>query len=1174
MLNKLIKLCLNNQFIVLIVLLITIAWGLIVAPFNFNLDWLPRNPIPVDAIPDIGENQQIVFTKWEGRSPKDVEEQITYPLTASLLAISNVKTVRSYSMFGFSTIYVIFDEKAEYYWSRTRVLEKLNSLSSGLIPEGVTPTLGPDATALGQIFWYTLEGHDESGNPTGGWDLQELRSIQDWTVRYALQSVDGVAEVSSIGGFVKEYQIDVNPNKIKEYDISLTDVYNAVRSSNKDVGARTIEINRSEYVVRGVGTLQSVEDIESIPVKVVNNTPLYLKDIANISIGPQLRRGVLDKGGSEAVGGIVVARYGENPLSTIEKVKSKINEISVGLPKKTLDDGRISQVSIIPFYDRTELINETLNTLNMTLKNEILITIIVILIMVMHFRSSLVISGMLPLTVLVTFIGMKLFDVDANIVALSGIAIAIGTVVDIGIVVTENILKHVKSTKNYSKEVVFKAVSEVSGAVFTAIMTTVISFIPVFTMIGTEGKLFKPLAYTKTFALIASVLIAFIILPTVIYNLMKLKHQQKTRLQILERYPWMINGITICMIAFILSSTWSPLSLDKSLFSNFIFTLFTIGIILGGISIYIKKYPVLLKWALDNKSKFLSIPIFTILFGLIVWIGTKPITNWLPQSIKSSSVVVKLDHMFPGIGKEFMPHLDEGSFLYMPTTMPHAGMEESLDVLQTLDKAMYSIPEVDMVVGKIGRADSPLDPAPLNMVETIVTYKPKYTVDKNGERIRQWREHIHTADDIWNELVKVAQIPGTTSAPKLQPISARLVMLQSGLRAPMGIKVRGPDLKTIEEFGYELERYLKNAPGVKREMVFFEKVIGKPYLEVHLDREAIAKYGISIDQAQNTIEIALGGKPITTMIEGRARYPVRVRYMHDYRDNVESLENVLISGKNGVQIPLKQLSTIKYVKGPQVIKSEDTFLTGYVLFDKLDDLAEVDVVKNTESYLKELIKSGDLVVPSGVSYSFAGSYQNQIRSMNTLKLVLPLALMLIVIILYIHFKNIATSFITFGGVFLAWSGGFIMLWLYGQNWFLNFDLFGINFRDLFHVHPVNLSVAVWVGFLALFGIATDDGVLVSTVLEQQFIKKKPKTISAVRKNTVKAAMRRIRPAMMTTATTLLALLPILTSSGRGSDVMIPMAIPSFGGMLVAILTTLFVPVIYALRKEFLLKRNK
>ncbi|MGY8781268.1 MAG: efflux RND transporter permease subunit [Fidelibacterota bacterium] len=1169
MLNKLIKYCLNNSLVVGVLLTGVVLWGMMVAPFDWKLGDLPRDPIPVDAIPDIGENQQIVFTKWPGRSPQDIEDQITYPLTTALLGVPDVKTVRSFSMFGFSSIYVIFNENAEFYWSRSRILEKLNSLPSGTLPNNVQPTLGPDATALGQVFWYTLEGQNKDGKPTGGWDLQELRTIQDWTVRYALQSANGVAEVASIGGFVKEYQIDVNPIAMREHGIQLTDVFNAVRQSNLDVGARTIEVNRVEYMVRGLGFIKSLEDIEYTVVKSENNVPIYIKDVAHVALGPALRRGVLDKEGAEAVGGVVVARYGENPLATIKSVKEKIKEISPGLPSKTLSDGTVSKVAVVPFYDRTALIYETLGTLNHALRDEILITIIVILMMVMHFRSSLLISSMLPLTVLVVFIGMKLFKVDANIVALSGIAIAIGTIVDMGIVVTENILRHLEKSKEKTKDVIIKAVSEVSGAVITAVSTTVVSFLPVFTMMGAEGKLFKPLAYTKTFALVASVIIALTILP-VLANLLlgkKKKSVFKLEFEILKRYPRLGNGFVIFLVIIILANTWAPLGLTKGFFLNLIFVVSLIGVIMSGITAFIKVYPRLLRWALDHKAKALSFPGFVTIFGLVVWLGFETFTGWMPNFLLSTRPIVTMNHAFPGLGKEFMPPLDEGSFLYMPTTMPHAGMEESIDVLQVLDKALYSVPEVISVVGKIGRVDSPLDPAPLSMVESIVAYKPEYGVDKNGETIRLWRDHIRSSDDIWDELVKVAQIPGTTSAPKLQPISTRLVMLQSGMRAPMGIKVKGPDLESIESFGLVLEKHLKNAPGVKADMVFADRIVGKPYLEIDINRKSIARYGIALQQVQHAIEVAVGGMPITTTVEGRERYPVRVRYMREFRDKIESLDNILIPTPSGAQIPLIQLADVNYVRGPQVIKSEDTFKMGYVLFDKQNDWAEVDAVESAQDYLNELIQNGTIKVPNGVSYIFAGSYENQIRASKKLAVVLPLALTMIFLILYFQFKRVSTTLIVFIGIFVAWSGGFTMLWLYGQDWFLNFGIFGENMREIFQINPVNLSVAVWVGFLALFGIATDDGVMISTYLEQQFDEDKPKTVQDIREATVQAGTRRIRPAMMTTATTILALMPILTSTGRGADVMIPMAIPSFGGMVFAILTTFVVPILYSMIRE-------
>ncbi|MHC4126103.1 MAG: efflux RND transporter permease subunit, partial [Planctomycetota bacterium] len=529
MLDKVIRFCLENKLVVSLALSVLIGWGILVAPFDWKLDFLPRGPVPVDAIPDIGENQQIVFTEWPGRSPQDIEDQITYPLTSTLLGVPGVKTIRSYSVFGFSSIYVIFNEDVDFYWSRSRLLEKLNSLPAGTLPQGLQPALGPDATALGQVFWYTLEGRDKDGNPTGGWDLDELRSIQDWYVRYALMGAEGISEVASVGGHVKEYQIDVDPDAMRAFGVGLDEIFQAVKSSNVDVGARTIEINKVEYVIRGLGFIKGLSDIEKTVIKVRDNVPVYIKDVATISFGPALRRGVLDKGGAEAAGGVVVVRFGYNPLQAIKNVKEKIKELSPGLPQKTLPDGTVSQVKIVPFYDRSGLIYETLGTLETALTEEILVTIIVIIVLVMHLGSSVLISATLPLAVLCCFIAMKLFKVDANIVALSGIAIAIGTIVDMGIVICENIIRHLKEAgENENKlEVIHRASSEVAGAVLTAVATTVVGFLPVFTMTGPEGKLFKPLAFTKTFALIASVIVAITIIPPAAHILFTRKFNLK-----------------------------------------------------------------------------------------------------------------------------------------------------------------------------------------------------------------------------------------------------------------------------------------------------------------------------------------------------------------------------------------------------------------------------------------------------------------------------------------------------------------------------------------------------------------------------------------------------------------------------------------------------------------------
>lgn len=1216
MLNSFIRFFLENKLVAWLLLLLFIGWGLVTAPFDFGLQGLPRDPVAVDAIPDIGENQQIVFTKWMGRSPQDVEDQITYPLTTALLGIPNVKSVRSNSMFGFSSIYIIFNDDVEFYWSRSRILEKLNSLPANTLPDGVQPALGPDATALGQIYWYTLEGHDNKGNPTGGWDLHELRSIQDFYVRYGLSSAEGVAEVASIGGFVKEYQVDVDPDAMKANNITLEQVMKAIKGSNIDVGAQTIEINMAEYFVRGLGYVKNIEDIEKSVIKVNDNVPIRIGDIAKVHLGPATRRGVLDKSGAEAVGGVVVARYGANPLEVIQNVKSKIEEIGPGLPTKTLADGTVSQVEIVPFYDRTQLINETIGTLQEALTLEILITIIVVILMLLNLKSSILVAGTLPVAVLMCFIAMRYFGVDANIVALSGIAIAIGTMVDMGIVLTESMVNRMEENRDESLlETIYEATTEVASAVLTAVATTVISFLPVFTMEAAEGKLFKPLAYTKTFALIASIIVAITIIPPLAHTLFSIKSNRRvgtylanilaiiagivvlifyqpflgtililvgmagivsqmlgsarfTKLSKFSKpFTILINITYALVVAWLLASVWMPLGVNKSTFTNFFFVALIAGCLIGLFYIVIHFYENILRFLLRFKILFL------IVVSLIVWQGFIVLQN---------------------TGEEFMPSLDEGSFLLMPTSMPHSGMQENIKNLRLLDMAVTSIPEVETVVGKAGRVNSPLDPAPMSMYENVILYKSEYKTDENGHRIRfkyengeyirnekgelipdekgryyrQWRDEINSPDDIWNEIVGATKIPGVTSAPKLQPIETRLVMLQTGMRAPMGIKVRGSDLKTIEAFGLELEKYLKEVEGVKDAAVFADRIVGKPYLLLDINREAISRHGLTIEQVQQYIQAAVGGMTMTTTVEGRERYAIRIRYPREMRDNPDALQRIYLPTASGNQIPLGDLVTIRYEQGAQAIKSEDGFLIGYVLFDREKEYSEVEVVNNAQRYLESQIEQGILEVPAGINYRFAGNYEQQVRASKRLSIVLPIALVLIFLIIYFQFRSIPISLMVFSGVAIAFSGGFIMIGLYDTDWFLNFNMFGTNMRDLFQIQTVNLSVAVWVGFLALFGIATDDGVLVATFLQDSFKKNKPDTVKEIRDAVVEGGLRRVRPAMMTTATTILALLPVLTSTGRGADIMLPMAIPSFGGMTLQMITMFTVPVLYSLWEEW------
>jgi Cu(I)/Ag(I) efflux system membrane protein CusA/SilA len=1322
-LDRTIRFFLAQKLVVILLVLLVALAGAAVAPFDWRLEWLPRRPVPVDAIPNLGENQQIVFTEWPGRSPQDVEDQVTYPLTVALLGVPGVRDVRSLSSFGFSMIFLIFDEGVEFYWSRARILEKLNSLPGGLLPDDTQPALGPDATALGQIFWYSLEGRDPGGAPAGGWDLHELRTVQDWYVRYGLLAAEGISEVASIGGFVQEYQIDVNPDAMRAYGVTLDQVYGAVAKSNLDVGARVTEINRIEYILRGVGFVTGLHDLEEAVVAVgADRVPIRVRDVAVTALGPAERRGVLTQGGAEAVGGVVVVREGSNPLTAIRHVKERIAEISPGLPAKAVVDWRrttlaeveafaraeglgavsggaaaaldqsawlawlrarppetwppwvtVSQLQIVPFYDRTGLIHETLGTLNDALLQQILVTVIVVIVMVLHLRSAVIISAMLPLAVCICFLCMKLFAVDSNIVSLAGIAIAIGTIVDMGIIVTENVLKHLKEAPADEPrlEVVYRAAREVGSAVLTAISTTVISFLAVFTMTGAEGKMFTPLAFTKTFVLMGSVVAALTVVPAALHVLVAgrldwrrwrrwllsglglaamaavalglarqwtgvwiagllllavvIVHLVRDRLPerprvALDRFdgalaavtriaPWVASFLAVLAVGWVLTVVWEPLGPERGFGRNAVFVTLLVGGLLGLFFVFQYVYAPILRFGLNHKFLFLAFPTVLVLLGATVWLGVDRTFGFVsaaarhvglrPETLRASAPWSWAAHEFPGLGREFMPPLDEGSFLWMPTTMPHASIGEGLEVLRHQDMAIAALPEVESVTGKLGRAESALDPAPTTMIETLIAYKPEYATDEAGRRInfrydrtrgqfardeegrlipdpdgrpfRQWRDHIHSPQDIWEEIVRAAQIPGTTSAPKLQPIETRLVMLQTGMRAAMGIKLRAPDLATLERMAVALEGLVRQVPAVDPATVNAERVVGKPYFEIEIDRAAISRYGLNIVDVQEVIGVALGGRTITTTVEGRERFPVRVRYPRELRDDPESIRRVLLTAMDGTPIPLGEVAEIRFTRGPEMIRSEDTFLTAYITFGPRPGLPEVEVVEQVRNFLDGKVRGGELVVPPGVSWRFAGNYEHQLRAARTLAVILPVSLLLIFLILYFQFNSVATTLIVFSGIAVAWAGGFTMIYFYGQEWFANFEIFGVNMRALFQLHAINLSVAVWVGFLALFGIATDDGVVIATYLTQSFEKRRTETVAQLRAATVAAGLRRVRPCLMTSATTILALLPVLTATGRGADIMIPMAIPSLGGMSLVMLTMFTVPVLFCLVEEIKLK---
>lgn len=1171
MLKSIIRYFLENRIITAFVLIAIILGGLATAPFAWHGGLVPRDPIAVDAIPDIGDNQQIVATEWMGRSPKDIQEQITYPLCTSLLGIPGVKTIRSTSMFGMSFIYIIFNDDVEFYWSRSRILEKLNSLPADLLPDGVQPTLGPDATALGQIFWYTLEGRDpKTGKPTGGWDPQELRTIQDYYVRYGLSAADGVSEVASVGGYVKEYQVDLDPDAMKAHGVNIMQVMLAVKNSNIDVGTGTMEVNKAEYLIRGLGYIKSLEDLENAAITSRNGVPVRVKDVAKVNFGPGDRRGGLDKEGQEAVGGVVVARYGSNPMDVINHVKEKIAEMESGMPEKTLKDGTVSKVTVVPFYDRTQLIRETIGTLEEALTHEVLICIIVVLILVLNLRASAVIAGMLPLAVICTFIVMKVVGVEANIVALSGIAIAIGVMVDVGVVMMENVVRKLEARGEQSavsgkelEQVIYEGVGEVSSAVLTAMATTVVSFIPVFAMQAQEGKMFHPLAFTKTFALLSALLLGFLVLPTLAYWIFSLRggrlaawFTKENRCPVfLRRYGnLLLIGIVVVLAVYLLADMWLPLGPDNGIILNTLFVAGIVAFILGLLWLLVIWYERILRWCLSHRLLFMTVPIATLVCGVLIW---------------------------RQCGQEFMPTLDEGSFMLMPTSMPHTGVDENIRYSKILDRRIKAIPEVESVVGKWGRVNSALDPAPIQMYETVINYKPEYELDENGHRKlfedgyhRQWRPEIRTADDIWEEIAKVTRIPGVTGSPKLQPIATRQVMLSTGLKAPMGLKIYGPDLASIEQAGLQFEKVMRQIPEINSASVYYDRASGAPYIEIKLDREKLSRYGIQVGDVQSILSTAIGGMSEGNTVEGRERFPIRVRYARELRDDPDVLSQVLIPAMDGTQIPLGQVADVQFTRGATMINSENTFLVGYITFDKAGSLAEVDVVNEVKRVLDEQVKSGKVVLPKGVSYAFTGTYEQQEHAAKRLQIVIPVALMIILLILYFQFRSVTASLIHFSGVFVAFAGGFILMWLYGQPWFMDFSVCGVDMRTLFGMGTINLSVAVWVGFIALFGIATDDGVLMGTYIHQTFLERKPQTRHDIIEAVVHAGKKRVRPAAMTTATTLIALLPVLSSTGKGADVMVPMSIPTFGGMMIQTMTMFVVPVLQCWWREHALKKQQ
>ncbi len=822
--------------------------------------------------------------------------------------------------------------------------------------------------------------------------------------------------------------------------------------------------------------------------------------------------------------------------------------------------------------------------------------------------------------------------------------------VDMGIVFTENIVHHLDEAPPGTSRLtaVCRGAGEVAAAVLTSILTTILGFLPIFGLTGAEGKLFSPLAYTKTFALVAAFFLAVIVLPPIAHLILRARREGgkdevawwrrllrrdvafdlalfaggvavlvsglrtagwlviaiatlrlvapilPARARVLA--PLLANIITIVAITLALTDYWMPLGPGRTLRTNLGFVVFMIVTLMGGFSIFQLLYRPLLRWCLSHKLLFLSANVAFVVFGLSVWLGASRTLGWMSDPGARHPAVAELERAMPGLESDFMPPFDEGSFLFMPTTTPHASIGQSLDILQAVDAAIAEIPEVIDVVGKLGRAESPLDPAPIMMFETVINYRPEYkrdeqgrigrfrfneaqrdfardehgdlVPDEEGRPFRQWRDHILSTDDIWDEITRAAEHPGLTGAPKLMPIKTRIVMLQSGMRSAVGMKIKGPDLDTIERFGLEVEALLKTMPEIETNTVLADRIVGKPYLELDIDREAISRYGLTIEDVQNVIQIAIGGRMLTRTVEGRERYPVRVRYMREERDDVESLRRVLVPGRGGEQIPLEQLVAIRYVRGPQMIRSEDTFLNGYVTWDPADNVGEVESVEAVQRQLNKKIEAGELLVPAGVSYRFAGTYESQQRSQARLLILVPIALAVIFMLLYLQFRRTGTALMVFSGMALAAAGGFILIWLYGKPWFMDVAPYNIDARTLFQVGETRMTVAVWVGFLALFGVATDNGVIVATYLTQSFRDAKDLTVAEIRERVIEAGHRRVRPCLMTTATTLLALLPVVTSPGRGSDLMVPMALPTVGGVSLTLVTLLTVPVLFSLAREF------
>ncbi|MCK6619716.1 MAG: efflux RND transporter permease subunit [Calditrichaceae bacterium] len=1029
MLEKIIEKSVNNRFLILIFTALIALAGLY-AMFN----------TPVDAIPDLSDVQVIIFTEYPGQAPQVVEDQVTYPLTTAMLAVPYAKVVRGYSFFGLSFVYIIFEDGTDLYWARSRVLEYLNYVSKRL-PSGVTPSLGPDATGVGWVYEYVLDGGNQ-------YDLQQLRSIQDWYLRYELTSVPGVSEVASIGGFVKQYQVEVDPNKLLAYNIPISRVRMALNRSNNDVGGRLVEMGETEFMVRGLGYIKTIKDVEDTPVGVdENGTPILIKNIAHVHLGPELRRGLADwNGEGEIVGGVVVMRFGDNALKTIHAVKKKLEDLKKGLPEG---------VTIKSAYDRSGLIERAIDNLKDKLLEESIVVALVTIIFLLHFRSSLVAIFTLPMGILMSFLVMRYQGLNANIMSLGGIAIAIGAMIDAAIVMIENAHKHIERDggKKDHWRIIIDASKEVGPALFYSLLIITLSFMPVFTLQAQEGRLFKPLAFTKTYAMAASALLAITIVPVLMGYFIR------GRITPEKKNP--VNRFLIRIyrpvIHFVLRFKWST-------------------IIAAVIVLLVSIYPV--------------------------------------------------EH----IGSEFMPPLNEGNLLYMPTTDPGVSITKAKELLQQTDKIIKSFPEVHHVFGKIGRAETATDPAPLSMIETTIMLKPE----------EEWRPGM-TMEKLVDELDKAIQFPGLTNAWTM-PIKTRIDMLSTGIKTPVGIKLMGADLATLSDLGQKVAATVRGVKGTLS--VFSDKTVGGNYLDYAINREEAARYGLTVGDVQDVIMSAVGGMNVTQTVEGLERYPVNIRYNRELRDNLSDLNRVLIPTPTGAQIPLSYVASVNIKKGPPVIKSENARKTAWLYVD----IRNIDVgsyVQNAKKAVEEQID-----FPEGYSIVWSGQYEYMQRAQQRLRIVIPITLLIIFLLLYFNFKNIQESLIVMLSLPFSLVGGI---------WFL-------------YLLDYNFSVAVGVGFIALAGVAAETGVVMLIYLDHAYRDRKfsgkMTSLKDLYDAVIEGAVERVRPKMMTVTAIMAGLLPLFWGHGTGSEVMRRIAAPMIGGMITStILTLVVIPAIYHLWKS-------